>query len=132
DPTEYDVDSLALDLAFEEPETIAAWVGENVDFELYAGLLRGPQGTLVAGAGNALDQAVLLARLLNDVGYEARVALGELPAEQATELVMSMFAGDVRVGLDDGPTAAEVASSLARATGGGAEEAAAGLAELSE
>lgn len=116
DPTEFDVDALALELAFEEPEDIAAWVAQNLRFEAYSGLLRGPQGTLVARAGNALDQAVLLARLLGDTGYEARVALGALSDQQALALVMSMFSeapasGDERSGV------AEAAASLSSATG---------------
>lgn len=91
DPTEFDVDELALDLAFEDPQDIVTWVGENLRYQVYRGVLRGPQGTLVAGAGNALDQAVLLARLLGDAGYDARVVLGELSEEDARTLVMSMF-----------------------------------------
>ena len=132
DPAEHDVDSLALELAFEEPEAIAAWVAENVGLELYAGLLRGPQGTLVAGAGNALDQSVLLARLLNDAGYEARVALGELTDALATELVMSMFVAGAGASQRDARSVTDVASSVASATGADTERAAAGLSELTE
>lgn len=91
DPATYDVDALALDLAFEDADAIAEWVRLNIAYEVYAGLLRGPQGTLVAGAGNALDQSVLLARLLNDAGYDARVALATLDAERARTLALSMF-----------------------------------------
>src|SRR5690606_36201080 len=68
DPTEYDVDELALLLAFEDAEVIASWVADKLRYQVYPGLLRGPQGTLVAGAGNALDQSVLLATLLLDAG----------------------------------------------------------------
>ena len=95
DPATYDVDALALDLAFEDADVIAEWVQQHVAYEVYAGLLRGPQGTLVAAAGNALDQSVLLARLLNDAGYDARVALATLDPEQARALVMSMFDASV-------------------------------------
>lgn len=92
DPTEHDLDALGLELAFEEPEGIAAWVAENVAYEAYVGVLRGAEGTLVARAGNALDQALLLARLLTDAGYDARIALGALGDADALELVMGMFA----------------------------------------
>src|SRR5690606_34845639 len=88
---EYDVDELSLALAFEDAEVIASWVADNLRYQVYAGLLRGPQGTLVAGAGNALDQAVLLASLLGDAGYDTRVVLGELTDDDARTLVMSMF-----------------------------------------
>ena len=88
----YDVGALALDLAFEEAEYIGGWVAENIAYEAYPGLLRGPQGTLIAKAGNALDQSVLLASLLLDAGYDVRVALGSLSEDDATRLVASMFA----------------------------------------
>lgn len=87
DPHTFDVDELSFELAFEDAETIVAWVGDNIAFEPYVGLLRGPQGTLLSRAGNALDQAVLLARLLADAGYEVRVAASELTSEQATDLL---------------------------------------------
>lgn len=86
----WDVDELALDLAFEEPEGIAAWVRDRVAYEPYAGLLRGPEGTLLAGAGNTLDQAVLLARLLGDAGFEARVARATLDDEAARALLAAV------------------------------------------
>lgn len=87
DRTQFDVDALALEMAFEEPESISAWMQEQIAFEPYAGLLRGPEGTLLARAGNALDQATLLARLLGDAGYEARVALATLSEADAGRLL---------------------------------------------
>lgn len=122
DPTTFDVDALALEMAFEAPEDIAAFVAEEVAFEAYGGLLRGPQGTLVAGAGNALDQSVLLARLLTDAGYEARVALGALDEDDARRLVLRMFeaagSADSERGAAAGATDdAEDARVLARITG---------------
>ena len=90
DRTQFDVDALSFELAFEEPETIAEWVRENIAFEQYPGLLRGPQGTLMSRAGNALDQAVLLAKLLNDAGYEASVVRGNLSATDAENLLLQM------------------------------------------
>ena len=86
----WDAGDLAFDLAFETPETIAAWVRDEIAYEPYRGLLRGPDGTLQAGAGNALDQAVLLARLLNDAGYSARIARATLPEAAAADLVATM------------------------------------------
>src|SRR5690606_15578592 len=46
DPATIDVDRLAFDLAFEEAETITEFVASHLHYEAYAGLLRGPQGTL--------------------------------------------------------------------------------------
>lgn len=95
DPTWADVDELSFELAFEDPETIGAWVRDEIRFEAYPGLLRGAEGTLAARAGNALDQATLLARLLSDAGYEVEVALSELDATMAERLVEDM-ASEVR------------------------------------
>ena len=119
DPTTFDVDALALAMAFEEPVDIAAYVAEEIAFEAYEGLLRGPQGTLVARAGNALDQSVLLARLLTDAGYEARVALGTLGDEDARRLVMRMFAtADAAAGA--GAVATDTVAEDAEETGAAA------------
>ncbi|MFO7544880.1 MAG: hypothetical protein R6W77_05235 [Trueperaceae bacterium] len=135
DPTTFDVDALSLELAFAEPEDIVAYVAGEIAFESYAGLLRGPQGTLVARAGNALDQSVLLARLLTDAGYEARVALASLDDDDANRLLRTMFDG---AGPGDATTAAardEAASAenmeaLARITGTDLATIEAGLADL--
>src|SRR5690606_30825514 len=91
DRATFDVGELSLELDGQEPEEIAAWVADRIAYQAYAGLLRGPQGTLIAKAGNALDQAVLLAKLLRDAGYEARVALGSLTQDDASALNASMF-----------------------------------------
>ena len=115
DPTEFDVDELALTLAFEDAEDIVAWVAENLRYQVYRGVLRGPQGTLVAGAGNALDQAVLLARLLGDAGYDARVVLGELSDEDARTLVMSMFDEPLDQAPSDEEAVQEAVDGLTRA-----------------
>ena len=83
----FDADALALDLAFEDAATIVEHVRERVRYEPYMGLLRGADGTLMSGAGNALDQAVLLARLLNAAGYDARIALGRIDEIAAEALI---------------------------------------------
>lgn len=88
DRTLFDLDALAFELAFEDLHAIASWVEREIHYQPYAGLLRGPEGTLRARAGNALDQAVLLANLLNRVGYEARIMLGNL-SEADTEALLA-------------------------------------------
>lgn len=80
-------DDLAFDLAFEEPDTIASWVRDEVAYQAYAGVLRGADGALQAGAGNAWDQSLLLASLLFDAGFTARIARTSLPDDAATALV---------------------------------------------
>lgn len=87
DRTTFDAGELAFELAFEDADAIAAWVTENVAYDPYAGLLRGPDGTLRARAGNALDQATLLARLLGDAGFETRIALATLDEAAAERLL---------------------------------------------
>src|SRR5690606_16264150 len=58
--------------------------------EQYPGLLRGPEGTLASRSGNALDQAVLLAKLLREAGHDARVARASLSDQQAHALLAQM------------------------------------------
>lgn len=88
DRKQFDMEALTLDLAFEDPEGIAAWVDDNISFEPYRGLLRGAKGTLWSRAGNALDQSVLLASLVNAAGYDVRIQLGELSVQEAEELLL--------------------------------------------
>ena len=90
DRTQFDVEELSFELAIEDPETIVDWVRNNVYFEQYLGLLRGAQGTLMSRAGNSLDQAILLQKLLRDAGYETQIARGSLSDEQAQLLIQQM------------------------------------------
>jgi hypothetical protein len=69
----FDVDALAFEVAFEEAEAIVAEVHRRVRFEPYHGVLRGAEGTLASGGGNAFDQALLSARLLGDAGYDVEI-----------------------------------------------------------
>lgn len=83
-------EDLAFELAFEEPDVIGAWVRDEIAFEAYRGVLRGADGTVRAEAGNAWDQSLLLATLLFDAGYTARIARTTLPDDAAESLVRSM------------------------------------------
>lgn len=85
----FDLDTL-LDVLDYDPESIIDFVREEIAFEQYPGLLRGAQGTLVSRSGNALDQAILLAKLLRDAGYDARIARGRLNEQQGTVLLRQM------------------------------------------
>jgi hypothetical protein len=104
DRAAFDLEELALELAFEDAAAIVARVHELVRYEPYDGLLRGPQGTLAASGGNALDQAVLVARLLADAGYDVEVR-GAALDDAAARAVLAQ----VRV---DAPTAAPVVPEL--------------------
>ncbi len=54
----------------------------------YSGSVRGARGTLEAGSGNALDQALLLQRLLEARGVPARLVRGRLRWEDAALLAV--------------------------------------------
>ncbi|NHA14673.1 transglutaminase domain-containing protein [Thioalkalivibrio sp. XN279] len=90
DQSQFSLDALLEKLDFDD-ERIIQFVNEEIHFEQYPGLLRGANGTLRARAGNALDQAVLLARLLRDAGYDARVLRGQLEHADATKLVAQIL-----------------------------------------
>ena len=81
DRSRFDLEALLDREEFDE-QKIIAFVRDEISFEQYPGLLRGAQGTLISGAGNALDQALLLATLLRDVGLDARIVRGRIDAEQ--------------------------------------------------
>lgn len=102
------------------PANIFRWVRDNIDFEPYVGALRGPSGTLVAGSGNAVDQALLLQALYEAAGHRTRFVLGTLHAGDSIDLLQK-FAGSAallqsttpeRGGLFDGADAAVQARYL--------------------
>ena len=70
---------------------IHAFVSTQIRYEPYRGSLRGVHGTLVAEAGNAVDQAVLAADLLRRAGYETRFARARLDTATAEALVAQLF-----------------------------------------
>ena len=75
-----------------DPDRIIQFVADEISYQHYLGFLRGPKGTLISRAGNTLDQAVLLASLLKDSGFEARVVEGKLQDSDAQKLFYSMRA----------------------------------------
>ena len=91
DASQIDLDELAFDLGG-DADALVDWVRANIAFEQYPGLLRGTRGTLIGRAGNALDTAFLLARLLADAGYEVRIVRSTLPTTAAQALVNQMMA----------------------------------------
>lgn len=90
DQTRFSVEAV-LDATDYESEQIARFVREEIAFEQYPGALRGPNGTVLSRSGNSLDQALLLAKLLRDAGYDARIARAKLDQKQASQLLKETF-----------------------------------------
>lgn len=86
-----EIDRVAARLG-DDPGKIVSYVQDNIGFEPYKGSLRGAQGALVSGRGNPLDQALLLAGLLNAVGFETRLLETDIPPEAHPEMLAEFAA----------------------------------------
>ena len=102
----------ARQLAF-DPRRMFAFVHDDVTFEPYVGALRGADGALQARAGNALDQSLLLAALLQEAGYRTKIAAGEL-SSVGIERVLAEFSGTGRGLLEEPWTEEQWQSYLAQ------------------
>lgn len=85
DPALLDVDG-ALKETGPDAEAITAFVRDQVSYSPYIGSMLGAGGVVATRRGNALDQSVLLAAMLNRSGHEARIVGAELPAQKAARL----------------------------------------------
>ena len=105
-----------------DPERIFRFVQDEVRYEPYAGMLRGAAGTLLARAGNSVDQAVLLASLLQQGGVPVRFVTGALD-RIAVDALMASTVTDVetaRTWLDQALVSdADVASGITWAASAG-------------
>ncbi|GEM_PF-6640942 len=86
DASAYDVEALAKRLG-PDPEAAYWFVRSTIGYEAYPGALRGAEGCLRSGAGNAVDRALLLAAVLRKNGHKARFAFAEAPKGKAEEWV---------------------------------------------
>ncbi|MFK7976957.1 MAG: hypothetical protein AB8C02_12525 [Halioglobus sp.] len=74
-----------------EPEQIAGWVKQNIQFTPSPGYQLSPEMTLQTATGNALEQAQLLQTVLVQAGLEVRLAQATLSTEQANTLLRESF-----------------------------------------
>jgi hypothetical protein len=58
-------------------QAVYEYVRDQIAYQDYPGLLRGPLGTLQSGAGNHLDQSQLLVTMMNQLGGHCRYARGK-------------------------------------------------------
>ncbi len=111
----FEVDALA-DRLGSDPATIFHFVRDEIRYEPYIGVLRGPLGTLLCRAGNSLDRSLLLAALLQKAGITAQIANGNLNSQQAQTLVNRLFE-PVKPVPPAVPSIAELAPEVSRAMG---------------
>jgi hypothetical protein len=87
-PNDLAAQASSLDFEF---EAAIQYVTENIRYEPYSGVLRGPDGAAAVGAGNAWDQALLLAALINTMGGDAQIVSGALSEVDAYRLLEQAF-----------------------------------------
>ncbi len=70
---------------FRLPERLFEFVHNEIEFQPYAGVMRGAEATLLARAGNAWDTAALMEALLEEAGLAVRIVTGqtEVPIDDA-------------------------------------------------
>ena len=92
DRSRFDLEALSSSLS-DDPVELANWVASHIAYVPYEGLLKGAQGTVMAGQGNDLDRTVLLARLLINKQFVVRVVgapvNGDLQSTFASKIMAS-------------------------------------------
>jgi hypothetical protein len=88
DRGQFDLSALLDELDYDH-EQIISFVRNEIRLEDYPGLLRGARGTLESRAGNSLDQSTLLATLLKDAGFDARIVEGEIHSTALADAIFS-------------------------------------------
>lgn len=99
DRSSFDPSALVDHLEYEAQPAID-FVRDSIVYQPYAGTLRGVTGTLRAGAGNSLDQSILLANLLKTAGLDARIVRATLSDADALRLLHSTRQADPGRSLD--------------------------------
>jgi hypothetical protein len=106
------IDTLASDLDY-DLERIYRFVADEIGYEPYEGVLRGPRGTLRSRAGNSADKALLLASLLQASLFDTRFVFGALD-DATVDALLASATIDVATAreralaaLDDAPAASD-------------------------
>ncbi len=88
----FDGNALSRKLGHDQ-EKIFDFVRDKIRYQAYRGVLRGGRGTLLEGAGNSIDQSLLLLHLLQETGKSLpyRFVQGTLSSSQANELIAKMI-----------------------------------------
>ena len=81
------VSSDLLDRYGKDPEIIRDWVSNNTALVPYRGMLKGAGGVLLDREGNSLDRALLLAKMLEHLGYQVRLGRTILDGAAADRLL---------------------------------------------
>jgi hypothetical protein len=89
DRSQFDPKALLDALDYDEKK-IVEFVKSNISFEQYPGILKGPRSTLGSRGGNAADQSLLLATLLKDAGFDARILRGRISDDAARILLANI------------------------------------------
>ncbi len=79
-----------------KPRQVFDWMRDNIAFEAYGGALRGARGTLIAEAGNSVDQAILASEILKEGGHTVRFVRGRAFERDAADLIRQ-FAGEASI-----------------------------------
>ena len=87
---DWQIPDLARALGY-DPLAAFAFVRDRIGFDAYGGALRGARGTLAARAGNALDRALLLRAILDEMVVPSRLAFGTLDAATVQAVVARSF-----------------------------------------
>ncbi|MBN2245159.1 MAG: hypothetical protein JW755_04875, partial [Candidatus Aminicenantes bacterium] len=92
DRTAFDVSALSRKLGCDQRK-IFDFVRDRIGYQVYDGILRGAQGTLLEGSGNSIDRSLLLLRLLQEAGetFSYRFAQGTLSSSRTQELIARML-----------------------------------------
>lgn len=95
EPSAFSVEKTA-DQIGNNPSSFFAYVHDHVRTQIYSGVLRGARGTLMGGAGNSWDQALLLAAMLRHHGREVRFVHAHLAPDVSAKVVDRMFSDAAR------------------------------------